>query len=93
MLPGLYDIQAFIAASERCHQPVPVDAYRGADVRKLLRDERRSDAAARKTWAAADAIRRKNFIRRRRCRKRRDRKVYDSGDVNAHMNARDGRRH
>jgi aerobic carbon-monoxide dehydrogenase large subunit len=88
MLPGVYDFPAcFIRITAAFTNTVPVDAYRGAgrpEAAYLI--ERLVDAAARDLGVAPEALRRKNFIKRRAMPyTTATGKVYDSGDFAGHM--------
>lgn len=88
MLPGVYDIPVcFIRVRAVYTNTVPVDAYRGAgrpEAAYVI--ERLVDNAARELGIAADALRRKNFIKPKQMPyETATGKVYDTGEFAGHL--------
>jgi carbon-monoxide dehydrogenase large subunit len=88
MLPGVYDIPAcHIRVRGAYTNTVPVDAYRGAgrpEAAYLI--ERLVDTAARQLGVAADALRRRNFIKPSAMPyATATGKTYDSGEFAGHL--------
>lgn len=88
MSTGVYDIQALdVSVTGVYTNTCPVDAYRGAgrpEAAFLL--EKLVDACARDMGLPPDEIRRRNFIRKFPYRTQTGR-LYDTGDLEGHMNA------
>lgn len=88
MSTGVYDIQALdVSVTGVYTNTCPVDAYRGAgrpEAAFLL--EKLVDTCARDMGLPPDEIRRRNFIRKFPYRTQTGR-LYDTGDLEGHMNA------